>query len=36
MDQNLATEHVHFLNQRSALNEANFQQTLQLEAFWHA
>jgi len=37
MDQNIIIEQTHFLlNQRSAVNDVNFQQTLQREAFWHA
>ena len=37
MDQNLSIEQTHFfLSQRSAVNDVNFQQTLQREAFWHA
>ena len=36
MDQNLAIKHAHFLNKQSAVNDVNFQQTLQREAFWHA
>jgi len=33
VDQNLPTEQTIFLNQLSAVNDANFQQTLQREAF---
>ena len=36
MDHNLPIEQTHFFNQQLAVNDINFQQTLQREAFWHA
>jgi len=33
VDQNIPIEQTHFLNQWSAVNDINFQQTLQREAF---